>query len=505
MSRYPLASLAFLLSGAYCAHAGRSILNIRAVDGVEVPHVRPQILESNTSGEFNVLEHLAGISPYFDSPGVSLPKDPPSSCHVERAAYIIRHSNIYANDFDYEQYIQPFTQKVFDFGSQRSNFSAIPQLAFLANWSTPITNASEQVEQLTPSGASSAQALGKVLSGQYSDLIQNLSNTSAFNVWTASAARDIDSAGPFVEGLFGKTATLVNGTTNVTGPNLVRTSENETLSANTLVPHETCNNFDSAAGSNQSMAWIDTYTAPIIQRFNTALPSFNFTALDVYAMQQLCGYETVITNSSNFCSAFEPNDWLGFEYANDLMYWYSLGYGQPLAPTLGMPWLNATAELLSSPTPSQSLWFSFTHREEPPFILTALNLFNNSAYTQSSNVNDTMPTSEINFSRAWKTSDILPFLGHIALERLECEPPIPSFTTNSYIRVLVNSAPIPIPGCQSGPGASCPLSDFTDYVQERNAIYGDFVGRCGIDNQNGNATNTLGIYEGEVPQVPDSS
>lgn len=170
-----------------------------------------------------------------------------------------------------------------------------------------------------------------------------------------------------------------------------------------------------------------------------------------------------------------------------------------------MPWLNATTGLLAASNSSQPLWFSFTHREEPPFVLAALNLFNNSAYTPSSNANDTMPTSEINFSRAWKTSDILPFLGHIALERLECEPPIPSFTTNSYIRVLVNSAPIPIPGCQNGPGASCSLGDFVNYVQERNAVYGDFVGKCGIDNTNGNATNTLQIYEGNVPQVPDEN
>ena len=166
-----------------------------------------------------------------------------------------------------------------------------------------------------------------------------------------------------------------------------------------------------------------------------------------------------------------------------------------------MPWLNATTELLASTNSTQPLWFSFTHREEPTFVLTALNLFNNSAYSPSSNVNETMPTSEINFSRAWKTSNILPFLGHVALERLECEPSIPSFTTDAYVRVLVNSAPIPIPGCQTGPAASCPLSDFVSYVQERNVIYGDFTGRCGIDASGGNTTNTLQIYDGNVPQM----
>ncbi|CAL1697231.1 unnamed protein product [Somion occarium] len=499
--------LALLITRTYATPVSRALLNIRNVDGVEIPHVRPEVLGTNSTEGFNILEHLAGISPYFDSPGVSLPKQPPPSCHVRTAAYIIRHSNIYANDFDYEQYIQPFTQKVFDFGSQRQNFSALPQLAFLANWSTPITNATEQVEKLTPSGETSAQALGKLIAGLYPQLIETASNASVFNVWTSEAERAIDSATPFIEGLFGKSPNVQNTTATSAGPTLVRVSDNETLSANTLVPHVRPVSFWTwylKFGSNQSMTWINTYTVPIIQRFNVAIPTFNFTALDIYAMQQLCGYETVITNSSEFCKAFEPDDWLGFEYANDLMYWYSLGYGQTLSPTLGIPWLNATTALLTSPTPSQPLYFSFTHREEPPFILTALNLFNNSAYSANSNINSTMPTTEINYLRAWKTSEILPFLGHVALERLECEPDIPSFTTDSYVRALVNSAPIPIPGCQSGPGASCPLGEFMRYVEERSQTYGDFVGLCGIDSGSGNATNTLGIYQGNVPQVPDS-
>lgn len=219
--------------------------------------VRPEVLGTNSTEGFNILERmstnyktimnlhperstfldLAGISPYFDSPGVSLPKQPPPSCHVRTAAYIIRHSNIYANDFDYEQYIQPFTQKVFDFGSQRQNFSALPQLAFLANWSTPITNATEQVEKLTPSGETSAQALGKLIAGLYPQLIETASNASVFNVWTSEAERAIDSATPFIEGLFGKSPNVQNTTATSAGPTLVRVSDNETLSANTLVPH----------------------------------------------------------------------------------------------------------------------------------------------------------------------------------------------------------------------------------------------------------------------------
>jgi acid phosphatase len=71
--------------------------------------------------------------------------------------------------------------------------------------------------------------------------------------------------------------------------------------------------------------------------------------------------------------------------------------------------------------------------------VTALGLFNTS--------NASMPVDKINYERAWKTSDILPFLANIALERLECNAKATGNSTNgTYIRTLVNSATIPLPG-----------------------------------------------------------
>lgn len=57
-----------------------------------------QILTGPGGYQFDVLEHLAGIGPYFDAPGVRLNPYPPSGCAVKKAVYMIRHSNIYAND-----------------------------------------------------------------------------------------------------------------------------------------------------------------------------------------------------------------------------------------------------------------------------------------------------------------------------------------------------------------------------------------------------------------------
>ena len=154
-----------------------------------------------------------------------------------------------------------------------------------------------------------------------------------------------------------------------------------------------------------------------------------------------------------------------------------------------MPWVRSALDILhsdsSAPTSdspfNQSLYLSFSHREQPPLVLTALGLFNNSAYYPGFNVNDTMPTDEINYGRAWRTSDILPFLGHVGIERLECTNETEQVAGNAnatapFIRVLVNSAPIPIPGCQDGPGGSCGFDDFATYIEQRVSLYGDFIG-----------------------------
>lgn len=105
-------------------------------------------------------------------------------------------------------------------------------------------------------------------------------------------------------------------------------------------------------------------------------------------------------------------------------------------------------------------------------MVTALGLFNES--------NATMPTDSINYERAWRTSQILPFLANIALERLECgavaggnasaaqtnagEVAAQGGAREAYVRVLVNQAPVPVPTCNGGPGASCPVADFVALI-----------------------------------------
>lgn len=73
---------------------------------------------------------------------------------------------------------------------------------------------------------------------------------------------------------------------------------------------------DGDLGKKEANIFKEVYAAAPAARLTSKVPSFNFTADDIVAMQQLCGYETVIRNSSNFCSLdlFTSEEWLGFEY-----------------------------------------------------------------------------------------------------------------------------------------------------------------------------------------------
>lgn len=216
-------------------------------------------------------------------------------------------------------------------------------------------------------------------------------------------------------------------------------------------------------------------------------------------MSLLCGYETVIRGSSPFCNleVLTPNEWLGFEYTNDVMYHYNTGYGQPVSGAIGFPWVNATFNSLSAvqnnmsnATTDQDLYISFTHRELPPTVLVALDLFNNSAFSGANNINGTMPTDTINHRRAWKSSNILSFLTNIAIEKMECSSF--GFNSGTYYRVLVNDAPQSLNGCADGPGESCRDSDMSAWLDMRAKIVGEFDAACMPDY--GNSTNVLGIY-----------
>ncbi|KAF2476269.1 repressible acid phosphatase [Lindgomyces ingoldianus] len=421
---------------------------------------------------FDPLEHLAGIAPYFEPADPPLNPKPPQGCNVTRASYLVRHAAIYANDFDYEEYIEPFTNKL---KNTTVDWSKAGPLRFLATWQTPISD--DEQEKLTKAGELEAFQLGVDIGMRYPSF------QAPKRVWTSTAERTEKSALSFIEGLVEQS----NETQRVS------VAESEAEGADSLTPYEGCPKYSSSAGSKQSSQYKEIYTKPIIERFHNLAPGFNFTADDIVGMQELCGYETVIRGSSLFCGleVFSPNEWLGFEYTNDIQYHYNTGYGNAISGVLGYPWLNATAGLLASDNSSQDIYVSFTHRELPPMVLVVMGLFNNSAYSGANDPNATMPLTVQNYMRAWISSRILPFLTNIAVEKMACDSY--GFDSGDYFRVLVNQSPQHLPDCGDGPGESCSKPRFGQFVQTRGEMFGGYTENC--QPEYNNSTNVLSIYE----------
>jgi len=447
-----------------------------------------------SSYTFEPLQHLAGIAPYFEPQDPPRDPSPPQGCNVTKAAYLVRHAAINANDFDYESYLEPFLDKLANHTA--INFTSTPSLSFLETWVPP-----QLVEQsqLTRTGKLEAAQLGVTLSYKYPNL------RLPERVYSSTASRTLESAKGLIRGL----------ETEDNQINLVEIYEGEESGADNLTPYKACPAYSGSQGSQQASEYIETYTAPIMARLNAYAPNFNFTSDDVTAMFQMCGYETVIRGSSPFCDLdlFSPDEWLSFEYANDIMYFYNTGYGNPISGTIGFPWLNETMNLLSSSSSgsgsgsgsqaaSQDLTISLTHRELPPTVLVAMGLFNNTQFSTQSAINATMPLNQVNYNRAWVSSYILPFLSNIAIEKMDCsanyrvqtqaQSSASSSSDNTYYRVTVNNVPQTLPECHDGPAESCSASGLQSWLAGRAAMFEGFSEKCNVSYSN--STDQVAFY-----------
>jgi acid phosphatase len=421
---------------------------------------------------FNPLEHLAGIAPYYEPNDPPRDPLPPQGCSVTQAAAIN------ANSFDYETYLEPFTEKL---ANTSVDWSKIPELNFLDAWKAPEI---EEESLLTRTGRLEASHLGVQMSYRY----QNLKLPK--NVWTSTAERTVISAKSFVRGIEEEEDQI----------KVVEIYEGEESGADSLTPYKACPAYSGSIGSDQSSEYVKKFTKPIIARLHAQAPGFNWTSADVIGMFQWCGYDTVVRGSSPFCSEnlFRPDEWLQFEYGQDLMYHFNSGYGAQYSGAVGYPWVNSTMNLLTADRKAgdEDIYVSFTHRELPPMVLVALGLYNNSALTGANDVNGTMPLDRVNYGRQWRSSRILPFLGNIAIERMDCSEAYGyqsnGTADNEFYRVLVNRVPLTLPDCYDGPQESCSKEMMQGYVRERAGVVGEFGEVCKVDYQN--STDILNIY-----------
>ncbi|GAA5946742.1 hypothetical protein JCM10213_004678 [Rhodosporidiobolus nylandii] len=487
---------------------------------------------------------MSGVSPYHDAPGANI--TPPPGCRVTAAAFLIRHSSIYANDDEWEEYMKPFAEKVRAAQKKGTAIRSSSPLGFLSHWKSPVDD--DNVSQLTRPGAEDAYAFGQRFRKLYSPLLppKDLGRKgkkgkkaggkikTPFKVWTASSARDIGTAKAWIQGAFPHWQEGDEGEGDGKVVSLVEVPNKDPDWSISLTPHKICDAFSKEPGQAEARKWLETFGPPALERMKRFAPGVDWELKDVIAAQLYCGYESVVLKerSSPFCSTelFTQDEWRSHGYWHDLHWHHSIGYGAKISPYLGIGWLNAsTHNLVSAYSPphphpntttppassglfsfpsssdasvegkkekkkkgknpslpppdappdathTQLLFPYFTHREEPPFALVALGLWNTSTAD--------LPSDRMPQDRLWKTSHVIPFLGHVALEALSCtkETLDGEDEAKDWIRVLVNGAPQKLPECQDGPGGSCAMKQFEAFVARRVEEYKDFEGACKEDD-----------------------
>lgn len=87
---------------------------------------------------------------------------------------------------------------------------------------------------------------------------------------------------------------------------------------NTLAPWNACNNANGPIyemGSWYQGNWTDVYLKDTVKRLQRDLIGVELNTDIVYAMQEMCAYETVSIGYSRFCDLFTEEEWKGFEYS----------------------------------------------------------------------------------------------------------------------------------------------------------------------------------------------
>jgi acid phosphatase len=97
--------------------------------------------------------------------------------------------------------------------------------------------------------------------------------------------------------------------------------------------------------------------APIHERLFQQT-GMRFQDHEIYAMQEMCGFETIVRGRSDWCNVFTQDEFLSFEYARDVLHYYRAGPGQKYAASMGWLWLNATTNLLLEGPEAGPLFFS---------------------------------------------------------------------------------------------------------------------------------------------------
>ncbi|KAL6710649.1 hypothetical protein ACN47E_007706 [Coniothyrium glycines] len=423
--------------------------------------------------DWNILYHLGGNGPWVEKVidvtdgGIAVPEN----CVVEQVHMMSRHAERYPT------VNAGLGQRAVVERMKGSGNIFNGSLAFFNDWELFWSDDAD-LEQLTTTGPF-AGTLGAFTTGirlrtryehlRTQALTRKVDQPTTF--WASDSNRVIETARHFASGFFG-----IDYDQNTLAA-LQVISEGPEVGANTLTPGRTClaSKKDHVQGRRKGYDVMGLYRATYLRAIRGRLleqTGMQFSDQEVYAMQEMCGFETTVRGRSDWCNVFTQEDFLSFEYARDLLHYYRAGPGQKYAASMGWLWLNATTNLMLEGAAAGPLFFSFVHDGDIAPMMTALNIINDKEH---------LPITHIAHDRKWRKSQVAPMGGRIIFELLSCRASSDA-EPEKFVRININDGITAIPDCKDGPGESCPLAAFAARTKKRGQEVGDFRELCGLND-----------------------
>ncbi|BDD62639.1 acid phosphatase pho5 [Monascus purpureus] len=441
------------------------------------------ISEKQFSQEFldnySILKHYGGNGPYSSRRSYGISREPPDSCSVDQVIMIMRHGERYPSP-DLGASIEAALAKI-----KSSNVSTYQgDLDFLNSWTYYVPNHCAYNAE-TSTGPYAGLLEGFKRGSDYRARYGHLwDGESIVPIFAAGYQRIIATSRKFGEGFFG-----ANYSTNA-AINII--SEAKEMGANSLTP--TCDHDNDTSTCNSlTTVWPQFKVAAA--RLNSQNPGLDLNATDIYYLMSMASFELNARPYSDWINVFTLDEWVTFGYVQDLNYYYCAGPGDKNMAAVGAVYVNASLTLLNQGPSAGTLWFNFAHDTNITPILAALGVLTPER---------DLPTDRVVFDSKWSSGDIVPQAGHLTIERLNCTSTAAS-PAGVYVRLVQNEAVIPVEACQSGPGYSCSLADFTEIMSKQ---LPDFVSTCSIRSSypqyldfwwNYNTTTDLNYPKGPVP------
>ncbi|PYH92328.1 acid phosphatase [Aspergillus ellipticus CBS 707.79] len=391
----------------------------------------------------NFLKYDGVRGPYVDRVSYGISRDPPAQCTVGQVIMVKRHGERYPAS-DEGPSIEQALNKVNSTLARSGNYTG--DLAFLKNWTYFVPSDCYEAETYTGpyAGLTDAYNHGKDYRSRYGHLWDG---KSILPMFTADFQRVIETAQEFGEGFFGNDTYSIKAALNII-------SESDSQGADSLTP--TCHRQDDNA---QNICNDLPYHLPQLDvaadRLNSQYHGLNLNWTNVYNLMLMSAYELNTRPTSDWINVFTIDEWVSFAHIWNTNFYYCSGPGNEYMRAVGSLYVNATLSLLREGPSSNSLFFNFAHDSNITPIITALGIA-----TPSEN----LTVDQVAFGTRWNIHDIVPMGGRLTIERLNCADSALA-PAGPFVRLVLNEAVVPLQGCHNGPGYSCPLDNYTSFVQ----------------------------------------